>query len=112
MSESKTISTKTQFDLCQERCEMDCEVCKKSRWVSVDVLRQKLQELLKSPFIRTDLEIEIEVNNARKNWKYYKKKGRKGFSDEDFQRILGTRRVRATEIEQFLVGLEPEEAKK
>jgi len=48
MNESKMIPTKTQFDLCQERCEMDCEVCKKSRWVSVDVLRQKLQARIKS----------------------------------------------------------------
>ena len=118
------IPTKTLREISEEAYKIcsECKItdsCEKTdcivnvrQFVSVDVLRQKLQELLKSPFIRTDLEIEIEVKNARKNWKYYKKKGRKGFSDEDFRQILRTRRVRASEIEQLLVGLEPKEAKK
>ena len=39
MSESKMIPTKTQFDLCQERCEMDCGDAEK-----MSGLKQKAKE--------------------------------------------------------------------
>jgi hypothetical protein len=72
-----------------------------------DVLRlldEVTTQIQESPFIRRDFEIEIEIKNARRNWKRCKKKGTNQVTDEDFKRILITKRIRLDEVLAVLEG--------
>ena len=86
-----------------------------ARWVSVDVvyglLDKAIAEIKNSPFRRMDMQIEGEVRNARRNWKRCKKKGTNQVTDEDFERILKTMRIKIDDVLSVLGVVEAEKQK-
>ena len=82
------------------------EIMKKERWVSVDVLRQKLRQLEQNnnnDFVNFDLVGFLEWHGVKyDNW----------LKLQLFDLISSLQQKVKVRIDELLVGLEPEEAKK